>query len=278
MADQEQQPEGQQVEEKLEVADQFAEADDKADPNDDPAPNVEDIASRMGWVPKDKFRGEESDWKPADKFILDGNDIKSAQSRELKEMRRTLDTVARTTGAVMAERLKSQADALAAKYEGAVERGDTKEAAEALREHDQVMSRAQSSTASEPAAEAIQWVDKNAWMKPGPSFDPVAAQRAVQICDQYAKAGLPAADQVAKTEAVMRREFPHLFPDTATKKDPPGVNEPAARTAMAQKRGKTAADMPKVHKDIASDLLDRGLIKDTESYARNYFAQTERMQ
>jgi hypothetical protein len=273
MAEQEQQLEEQQNEEQQAVEDQFAAADAEADPNE--APSVEEIASRMGWVPKEKFRGEDTKWKPADQFILDGNDIKSAQSRELKEMRVTLDNVAKTSGAIMAERLQQQHEALAAKYAAAVEKGDPDEAFKLSQQIGDVINRKSGATTerSAPDQATIDWVERNTWMK----SDPVAAQRAIAICDQYARAGLTPADQVAKTEQIMRAEFPHLFPQV-NGKAPPGVNEPSTRTATPQRRGKTANDLPKAARDVARDLVDRGLIKDEESYARNYFAQAERMQ
>jgi hypothetical protein len=184
-----------------EVENQFAAADEAGDP--EPV-QVEDIASRMGWVPKDKFRGPEEKWKPADQFILDGNDIKSAQSRELKEMRQTLDNVARTSGAIMAERLQQQHEALAQRYQAAVEKGDPDEAFALSQEIGHVVAQKRGAGTEQrpPAPEAVSWVENTKFMKPGtPDFDPIAAKRAIAICDEYARAGYSPAEQVAKTEA-----------------------------------------------------------------------------
>jgi hypothetical protein len=279
----EQQLEEQQENKGAEVAEQFAAADAGADPNAGAAPeppSIEEIASRMGWVPKEKFRGDESDWKPADKFILDGNDIKSAQGRELKEMRRTLDNISKTSGAILAERLQAQREELAQRYEKAVEKGDPDEAFKLSRE---IISLGTPQPESRPMPDesTVQWVERNPWMKAGTrDYDPVAASRAVAICDQYARAdpNMPPAEQIRKTEAILRTEFPHLFQGQVNGKAPPGVNEPSSRVATQPKRGKTSADLPKAARDIAQDMVDRGLIKDVDAYARNYFAQEERMQ
>jgi hypothetical protein len=282
MAEEVQQAEGQQTEEqKVEVEDQFAAADEQGNPNPEAPepPSVDEIASRMGWVPKEKFRGEESKWKPADQFILDGNDIKDRHARELKEMRTTLDTVAKTSGAIMAERLQAQHEELERKYVAAVEKGDPDEAFKLGRQIDQIIDAKRNGTdpaRAAPDASTVQWVEKNPWMKPdSPQYDPVAVARAIAVCDQYAKANLPAAEQVQKTEAILRREFPHLFNDG---KPPPGVNAPDTRLSVPQKRGKTFGDLPKAAKDIAQDLVDRKLIPSVEHYTRNYFAAQEKVQ
>lgn len=263
----------EEVAEKAEaVEEQFAAADAAADP-DIEAPKVEDIASRMGWVPKEKFKGPEEKWKPADQFILDGHDIQTARSRELKEMRQTLDSVARTSGQIMADKLREQHEALSQKYAAAVEKGDPDEAFAASRDIIALKMQDQP-TRQAPAPEAVSWVENTKFMKPGtPDFDPVAAQRAIAVCDQYARAGFGPAEQVAKTEAIMRREFPHLF-DAG--KPPPGVNEPSSRTATSSKRPKGVADLPKEARALAQDWVDRGLIPNLDAYASRYWADQER--
>src|SRR5438128_9458371 len=104
------------VEEKgVEVAEQFAEADDKGDPGAT-TPSVEEIASRGGWVPQDKFRGPADKWKPAHEFLLDGHDIKDRLSRQLKDVSTTLETVKRTSAQIMQDKLREQHEKLAAEY------------------------------------------------------------------------------------------------------------------------------------------------------------------
>jgi hypothetical protein len=256
-----------EVEEKgQEVADKFAEADQKADPEVTP-PSVEEVAASIGWTPKDKFTGPEEKWKPADQFIIDGRKAERNMKRRLDEMSSTLETVSKTSASIMEEKLREQADALAAKYETAVEAGDTRGAAAALRDHDRVMAKANGRDAAArptPARETEEWAAKNARVLK----DPLAQQRAIELCEPYAKANYSAADQLAAIDPILRREFPHLFDD----KPPPGVEAPRTRSAAPPKRGNTVADMPKEAQEIAKDLADRKLINSPEDYARNYFA------
>lgn len=250
------------------VDDQFAAADAEADPNADPPPTVEEVAASIGWTPKDKFTGPEEKWKPADKFIIDGRKAERNMKRSLEEMRSTLETVSKTSASIMEDKLREQADTLAAKYETAVEAGDTKVAAAALRDHDRVQAKLEGkdpATRPAPSSETEAWASKNNRVL----RDPAAAERAIALCEPYARANWSATQQLEAIEPRLRQEFPHLFDD----KGPPGVEAPRSRTAAPQKRGNTVADMPKEAQEIAKDMADRKLINSPEDYARNYFAQ-----
>jgi hypothetical protein len=68
--------------------------------------------------------------------------------------------------------------------------------------------------------------------------------------------------------------MPQLFKDgmNGQRKDPPGVNAPGSRGAPPSNRQKGFGDMPKEAQDIARDMKERGVIKSTDDYVRNYFA------
>lgn len=252
------------------TADQFAEADAKGAVEEE-APSIEDLASGMGWVPRDKFSGDEKEWKPAHEFIRAGKDIQRNLSRELKDLRGTLDTVAKTSAAVLQERLAEQRADLAREYQTAVDAGDHDRVWKAAQGLQQVDQRAneQIHQRSAPAPEALDWTQRNAKVM----SDPLAAQRAVQLCEPYARANYSAGQQLQAVEPILRREFPHLFADSGDGKPPPSVNAPTSRMNGGQRKANTYADMPKEARAYADDLLDRGLIKDKELVARNYFAQ-----
>jgi hypothetical protein len=258
---------GEVVEDKgAEVAAQFEEADAKADP----APSVEEIASELGWVPQDKFKGPVEKWKPAEQFIRDGRDIQEKTARELREVRSTLETIKLTSGAIMADKLREQHERLAAQYQKAVDEGDPDrawKAANAIRDLQTTAATPASAPAPDPATE--RWVQKNGKVM----SDPLAASRALQVCDAYARAGQPIDQQLANTEAVMRREFPHLFDD----KPPASVSSPASRsTAQPTEGGNLVAKLPKEAKDFGKDLVERGLLPNIDAYAKHYFEQREK--
>jgi hypothetical protein len=265
MADEVQQAEGQQ-DEQQKVEDQFAEADAKGDPNPEPL-SIEELASEQGWVPKDKFKGSEDDWKPAHEFIRAGKDIQKGLKRDLDGVRNTLDTVSKTSAALLAERLAEQRAQLSADFQRANEEGDPDKAwraANGIMRIDATPLPGQGRPT--PPAEAADWAQKNQRI----INDPRAAQRAVDLCEPYARANWTAAQQLQAIEPALRQEFPYLF--EGMDKGPAGVSAPGSRMNGTQKRGKTAADLPKEARAVAEDYVDRGLIKDVDQYARNYFA------
>jgi hypothetical protein len=250
------------------VADQAAVADDTDKTEATAPPTVEDIASRMGWVPKERFRGDDTKWKSADEFILAGKDIQERASRELKEIRVTLDTVARTSGAIMEERLNAQKAELERRHSEAVASGDSGEALKLAKDIDKIDARKEETARPSPAPDTEAWVAKNEWF----TKDALARDRAIQAAEAYLKLNkdAPALDQLAYAETVVKREFPQLFP--APDKAPASVNSPA-RTSVTPKRGETAADLPKEAKDLGNDLVERGLIPNLDAYAKHYFAE-----
>jgi len=260
------------IESEQEVEQQEAETEEE----EAPPPSVEDIASKIGWVPKDKFRGDESKWKPADEFIISGRDIQDRTTRELREVRTTLDTIQKTSASIMEQKLREQHEELQSKYETAVAKGDPDEIWKATEELRGVISAREKvfEPRHQPAPEADEWTKKNDWFDPRSArYDPVAHNRAISICNDYAKAGLGNAEQLAKTEAIIRREFPHLYDDKA----PPQVNGPTSRsTAPVSGRTRGYADLPKEAKVMAEDWADRGLIGSKEEYAKHYFEQIAR--
>jgi len=272
MADVEQKaPEAAEVQEKgAEVANQFAEADAQGAVEE--APSLEDLASGMGWVPKDKFTGPEKDWKPAHEFIRAGKDIQRTLSRELKDVRSTLDTVAKTSAAVLQERLAEQRAELTAKYQAAVDKGDHDAAWQAANGIIKIDQTAHAGPARPtPTAEALEWQQRN----PKVLADPLAAQRAIQLCEPYARANYSASQQLSAIEPILKREFPHLF-EQNDGKAPPGVAAPGTRMNGSAKKAQTAADLPKEAREIARDMVDRGLIKSEDDYARNYFLMQQK--
>lgn len=251
------------------VADQFAEADAKGGVEEE-IPGVEEIAAKGGWVPQDKFKGPPEKWKPAHQFLLDGNDIKDRVSRELKEVRSTLDTVAKTSAAVLQERLAEQRAELLAQHQKAVDEGDREGALKAAQDIIKIDQTAGARPA--PAAEAVEWSTRNAKVM----ADPAAAQRAIELCEPYARAGWAAGDQLKAIEPRLRQEFPHLFEQTDNKPPPGGSGFTGGRMNGVPKKAQTAADLPKEARAIAADMVDRGLIKSEEDYARNYFLQQQK--
>lgn len=245
------------------LKDQFAAADAEAEP--EAPPTVEELAESIGWTPKDRFKGNPDNWKPAAEFIKAGRNESRNLKAKLDRVEQTLDTVAKTTGAVVAEQIAKKHAQLEAQYAAAVERGDPDEAWKAANQIMRLQDTAQPA-AAQPSQSTVEWAERNQWMK----TDPVARARAIQVADLYAREGASAEQQTSAAEQIIRREFPHHFAGNERAAEVNGVR---TRASGGAKRGTTAADMPKEAQKIADDLVERGLIPDREAYARNYFAQ-----
>lgn len=227
-----------------------------------------DLAKEMGWVPRDQFQGPAEEWKDPESFIRAGRDIQRDTARELKTVRQQLDTVARTSGAIVQQQVEERVAALVAGYAKAVDDGDQGKAFRLATEIDRLTTPATPGP-PQPSNEAQSWVQKNShwFQKPGYEY---ATARAIEICNTLAAQGYTDhATQLRIAEQRLRQEIPQVFGKNG--KAPPGVHAPGGRGPVSSGRGKTFADMPPESQKIARDLEDRGLTT-KEEFAKNYFA------
>lgn len=227
---------------------------------------VASLATELGWVPKDQFRGE-SEWVPADEFIRKGRDIQRNLSRDLREVRSTVENMSRTSAALLEQQLERQRTELEARFNAAVEEGDP-EAARAVR--GQIDKLETAPQAKAPPPEALAFVEKHSsWF----NKDPDATAYARARCDHYAAMGMSPTGQLAAAERDVKDMFPTLFP--APTKAAAAVAAPASRTAGNSGRQKSFHDLPTEAQAVAKDMVERCGIK-MEDYVANYFAKPER--
>ena len=227
-------------------------------------PTIEEVAGELGWVPKDKFKGKEDDWKPAVDFIREGKNIQKGLAKDVKGLRSQMDTMAKTSAAILQERLEAQRAELTAKYDQAVEDGDPATARQIGKRLDGID---QQAAQIKPgiSSEAEEWVSRNTWFK----TNPMARSVALATAQTYADDGKSVAEQLQAAEEEVRRAYPNLF---TTTKAPAGVSQPGSRSASQSARAKGFADMPREAQEIAKDMVDRGVIKAVDDYSRNYWA------
>lgn len=235
-----------------------------------------ELAQRIGWLPKDQFAGPPEQWKPADQFIIDGREIQRETAREVKSLRTQMETVAKTSASIVEQQVKDRVSELTDRYNKAVEDGNPKEAFDLAKEITTINVPAPS-VGPQVSTEAHAFAERHAaWFnKPGHED---ATSRAIELGNILAGQGYTQpGPQLKIVEQRMRREYPELFKDgmNGTRKDPPGVNAPGSRGAAPTNRQKGFADMPKDAQDIARDMVDRKVIKSTDDYVRNYFANLQ---
>jgi hypothetical protein len=229
---------------------------------------IETLAVELGWAPKDQFRGDPEDWKPADEFIREGRNIQRNVSRELKDVRQTLDNMSRTSATLLEQQLARQKQELETKYAEAIELGDGQTARHIDRQIAEIETRA---TTAVPTNEGAQFAERHSsWY----GKNQEATNYAVSRAGHYAAQGLAPARQLTAVEQDMRQIFPELFPKPA--KAPPAVAPPVSRTATPSNRKKSFHDMPAAAQTAARDMADRGVIPNVDAYVENYFNQPER--
>lgn len=238
---------------------------DEGGDNDAPDP-IADLATELGWVPKAQFRGNADDWKPADEFIRAGRDIQRNLSRDLRDVKTTVATMARTSAAIMEDRLRAQREELEGRFDQAVESGDTEAARAARTQLARLETEAPATVAPPPTPEGQNFAQKHAvWF----NKDQEATNYALARADHYAKQGLAGARQLAAVEKDMKDVFPDLFPAPA--KQPAAVHRPSSRSATASNRAKTFHDLPREAQEVARGMVDRGVLPNTEAYVKSYF-------
>lgn len=242
--------------------------DEGGEPPDVTPDPVADLAKSMGWRPKDQFKGDPNLWKPADEYIRAGGEIQRGQSRELKDLRTTMENIARTNAAIVKSTIEAEREKLVNRYNQAVEDGDGQQAFKVANEINRLNGEARNLTQpipQAPAPEVGDWVSRNSWF----TSDPLGRKLALEVAEQYSQAGKSADEQLQAAEREVRRVYPHLFGSSS--KDPPGVQQPSGRGAPAKRQGSTFADLPAEAKKIAQDMADRGVIPSTEAYAKQYW-------
>lgn len=237
---------------------------DDYDPANDP---VAPLAMRMGWVPKDQFKGDVSKWKPADQYILDGHDIQTRTSKELREIKSTVDTMSRTTAQIIEDKLAEKQQLLASQYQEAFDDGDAERAFRLSQQMTQLQNAPRPSVGGDPVTK---FKAENEWY----GKDPLASDLAYQTCDRLSKQGFSVEQQLEAARLAVAREFPDLVPDAAPaarRPTAPSVRAPTTRTTAPSNRQKGFHDMPKAAQDTAKRLVESGHLKDVDGYTAKYW-------
>lgn len=236
---------------------------------DDGSDPIAALASEMGWVPKDQFRGDESEWKPAADFIKAGRDISRSMSKELRSLRDEVSRVTRTSASlaetIAAEKVAERDDYWRRVQQAAVEKGDQDTVEKAVAERAKLKVEASAPTDQAIPPETRDFVDRNkTWFH----VDHLATMRAQEICDRLAKQGVSIPEQLAQAERAIRKEFPEHFPPPA--KQPASVATATSRHANPSRKEKGYADMPAESQAMARDYLKRHGIP-IETFAKSYW-------
>lgn len=224
--------------------------------------SVDDLASEMGWKPKDQWKGDPDKWKPADQFLRRTVDVNRALSDQMKGLQGQVDTMARTSAVIAERAIAAERERILAEKQEAFETGD----GEAFNRADEKLKTLNVSIPPQETPEVAAFKDRNAaWF----NKDDDATRWAVNRAGELAKQGIGSpARQLAIVEREAKQLFPEFFPEPA--KGVP-LNKPGPR-GNSQATGKGYSALPADVQVAAIDYEKRGVCT-KEEYAKIYFEQ-----
>lgn len=264
------------------------------DLSSEPSP-AEAEARLYGWRPKDEFHGPEDKWRTAEDFLEEGKRINGFLRKDLDKLRAQLaekDSRIAEIQQTVAEFARFHEETEARSYQRALK--ELKAArAEALRENDgatvveiegQIESLEEARAAAKPpvAKPAQQtpgpdpiwtgWLAENSWFQENPKARAVANGYSellrAEAPDLVGRAFL---DEV---KLRVQTDFPELFSNGNRARAAAVSSSGESRGAGASgTRGKTYSDLPADAKAMCDKFVSQKLVKDRETYVREYFEE-----
>ena len=229
---------------------------------------VEQEAMESGWVPKDKFEGDEHKWVPADEFLRRGELFKKIedQSKQLKDVRKALADMAKLHSQVREVEYKRALDELKKQRKEALIDGDA-DAFEAVEEKIELVKEEQATLktkidvpqetegTSHPEFQA--WVAQNSWYN---TNEPMRAF-ADALGSQLSRSGKSPSEVLREVAKAVREEFPKRF--TNPNRDKPGAVE--SSQGRSRNTGSTFV-LTDEERQIMNRFIRTGAIKDEKEY------------
>jgi hypothetical protein len=247
------------------------EVDAAAQAAPEPEP-VEGEARRLGWKPKEEWRGDTSRWTDAATFVERATirretvaELEARLAAKDREMAERLERIERANAAA----LKAARERVLAEQRQAVEVGDVAKWEQLDRqraEFDAVPAKPADepkSAAQQMPAETQEWMRRNTWF----TDDDVMRAAAIALADKAAKTGAGVQAQLAYVDAEMAKRFPQVRP--AARSGAPAVDP--GGFAGARPRAKGWDDIPAEDRKAARMFIEDGTLT-KEQYAKDYWA------
>lgn len=245
-------------------------------------------ARMYGWVPKEEYRGPESNWRSAEEFLERGKEINgflrkdmdklrselSKKDVELQEIRETVKEFAKFHEETEKRAYERAIKELKREHIEAIREGDDDRALEIS---DQIDNLKEAQRKPEPKKEPeqpqpvvdptfISWQKENEWY----GKDRVATRAADAIAEELRGensflVGKEFLDEVARR---VEAELPNRF--KGSRRAAPVDTNTGARNTKAKK---TYADLPADAKAACDKYVREGLIKSKEQYVTDYFGE-----
>lgn len=228
----------------------------------------DDLAKSLGWRPPDEYQGEE-EFRSAEEYIKHGIASTKRVKSDLKAVKKTAETLARTSAAITAKALDDQRRELESLHDQAVEDGDKDEARRLAKELAKVDDAPVASDVKEAVAE---FTERNPWY----GTHAKATDYAAMISSRLAMQGKTVEEQLEEAESEVKERFPELFEKP---KKAPVVHGSAPRVSNPAPKEKGVADLPADAKRAGEEYVKMiaqkmpGKNYTLKDYASTYWAE-----
>jgi hypothetical protein len=241
---------------------------------------TEEKARRMGWVPKDEFRGDPDKWRPADEFVQRGENQMPIlrerlrhQDQQLAELRKTVKEFAEYHTKVEQNAFQRALRQLKEQQVQAVKDGDSA----AFVEIDERIEKLRKDAESAPQIKAPEikpedhptfkaWKSQNSWYDKDQEMTSYADNIGAHI--KRTKPDISDEDFFDAVTSKVRREFPEKFenPRRSAASSVEGTGN------APRKQGKSYADLPAEAKAACDRFVKQGFTT-RERYVEQFFKE-----
>ncbi len=262
-------------------------------------------ASRKGWVPKDKYRGDPAKWKPASQFLEDGKRYNKTLETRLERLERENEELKRS-GKAFAEYHEQQMQAKQNEIDTAIKQlrveksratadgehtlaVEIEDRIELLKEEKKGLAPTPTPTeerkGKQPPEDSVnslvvrEWVeDGNDWFDASPELRQYAFDYANTLVNSTSIRGRKFLDMVAEH---MREEFPRQFAKIEGKQAPAARRNDQVEGAVASGNDRaggkyTIHDLPPEDLALMRDFVSKGWTT-PDKFLKNYFSDEKKV-
>lgn len=242
-------------------------------------------ARRLGWVPKEDFKGDPDKHRSAEEFLERGETMMpllkrdndrlhekfGVVERELKETRETLKQFSEFATKAEERAYKKAKAELEAKRDGAIATADVNAARQAQREIDQLEAPVAPKVVTEapPLDPVIQtWISENDWFNKSASLRAYSTEVFGDLERTYP--GKSKSELLAETKQKTMERFPDKFGINTRRDEAGAVTAPGGVVQPRKKAGKTYEDLPPEAKKACDKFVRQIPNYSREQYVKNY--------
>lgn len=239
----------------------------------------EERAARIGWTPKEKFRGDAAKWVDAETFLKNGEESLPILRENNRKLQKALEDSAKTAAEFAKyheqtekrayERAKKE---LQAEIKAAAKAGDEAGAAKAADELADVEAE-HKLAANKQKADPVwdTWFAQNSWMTTDSELAIEAEVEGFRLRKKGEKSeGIEFLDKVKEA---LKKRFPEKFGNP--RRSQAGAVEGSGGGGDGGGKGKGWSDLPAEAKAAGERYIKQGYIKDKDAYAKQFFNQNE---